>query len=123
MYDPTSDPDGEEQHPPTRDEIERLVEEERREMQAADDAERDEMAACARLEDEARERNSFARIATMLRDTIDRQIATVPEGKFLNEKHGEALARLVTNIVGNLTYTVSFLINEAGDGVDGNERA
>jgi hypothetical protein len=90
------------------DALERQAEEDRRELQAADDAERDEMAACARLEE-------VDSIAAVLRDAIERQIATVPSGKKLTAYDAAAVANLVTNIVGNLTYAVANLIEDERD--------
>lgn len=57
--------------------------------------------------------NAFEQIAAALRDTIERQIATTPEGKMFAAQNPGALAKLVTNIVGNATYTVSNLIEDA----------
>lgn len=52
MWDPVWDPDGDDRFPLTRDRHDDLVREEWLELQAADDAERYEMEACARLEAE-----------------------------------------------------------------------
>lgn len=57
----------------------------------------------------------YAKIATALRTSIERQVSTTKEGKELTAISAEAMRGLVTHIVGNLTYTVADLITTQGE--------
>lgn len=53
----------------------------------------------------------YEKIAAALRESIERQVATSATGQALVAAAGaDAVARFVTNVVGNLTYTVAELI-------------
>ena len=56
---------------------------------------------------------NYQAIADMLRTAIEGQVATTASGKLLTSIDDAAVRNLITNIVGNLTYTVASMIEDA----------